>query len=138
MSHECCETSADPEANRWADRADGTQEALETNDRVEDESYEIDGVAVSDFLLQSAFAPGSSAPWDHMNILSSEDGQTSGGYVIERQQGMVSQASADGSSVNIELGHRVEAKRGAATDEAYRRRKNHPASRTSRRGARMP
>jgi hypothetical protein len=136
ISHECCETAADPGANRWADRNGTVSEALETCDRCEDVSYEIDGIAVSDFLLKSAFDPGSCAPWDHMNVLSSEDGQTSGGYVIKRQQGTETNASSDG--LVIKIGRRVSTHHDASlATEAFKRRKNHPASRTSRRGARI-
>jgi hypothetical protein len=133
ISHECCETAADPSANRWADRAGGVEEALETCDRVEDAAYEIDGVSVSNFLLQSAFDPGSSAPWDHMNLLTSQDGQTTGGYVIERQQAALTSTTAYG--LTIEVSRQVVAHTDISVTESFKRRKNHPASRTSRRGA---
>jgi hypothetical protein len=146
ISHECCETAGDPGANRWADRAGSAEEALETCDRVEDTSYEVDSVSVSNFLLQSAFDPGSAAPWDHLNVLASEDGATPGGYVIERQQGTETTASADGA-LNIKVTRHVHVSRpnhesgniGMTTEAAarYKKRKNHPASRTSRRGAKM-
>jgi len=140
ISHECCETAADPGANRWADRDGSSEEALETCDRVEDTTYEIDGIAVSNFLHPSAFDPGSDPPWDEMNVLSSEDGQTPGGYVIERQQGTETTPQADGS-INVRFTRHVHTTRKVVRDPVeesrYVRRKNHPASRTTRRGAEM-
>jgi len=143
ISHECLETSADFPANRWADRAGSSEEALEVSDRVEDTSYEIDGVAVSNFLLKSAFDPGADAPWDHLNVLTAEDGATPGGYVIERQQGTETTPSPDGS-LTIKVTRHVRVTRSSSNvgmtvhaAARYRARKNHPASRTSRRGGRM-
>jgi hypothetical protein len=103
-------------------------------DRVEDTFYAIDGVAVSNFLLKSAFDPGSCGPWDHMNVLLTEDGQTDGGYVIERQQG--TETTTGAKELTIKIGRRVSARHGSVT-KAFKRRKNHPASRTSRRGAKI-
>jgi hypothetical protein len=133
ISHEACETAADPGANRWADRAGTAEEALETCDRVEDKFYMIDGIAVSNFLLKSAFDPGSCGPWDHMNLLIAEDDQTPGGYVITRQQG--TETSASDAGLIIKIGRRVSAEVSNLASEAFKRRKNHPASRTRRRGA---
>jgi hypothetical protein len=133
ISHECCETAGDPGANRWADRAGGVEEALELCDRVEDTFYAVDGIFVSNFLLKSAFDPGAAGPWDRMNVLKTEDDQTPGGYVIERQQGTETSASAEG--LTIRIGRRVTAHRDAPITDTFRRRKSHPASRTSRRGA---
>lgn len=145
VSHECCETGADFPANRWADRNGSSEEALEVCDRVEDTSYDIDSIAVSNFLYQSAFDPGSDAPWDHMNVLGSEDGATPGGYVIDRTQGTETTPGPDG--ISIKISKHVHIKRPnpeslnvGMTPEAaarYRARKNHPASRTSRRGGSM-
>jgi len=141
-SHECCETAADTPANRWADRQTPIEEALETCDRVEDQSYTIDAVAVSDFLHRSAFDPGSSGPWDHMGVLTTEDGITPQGYAIERKQGAEIAAARTESGITLTFKHHASVKRGpgkmsSAQWDRYLRRKNHPASRTRRRGATM-
>lgn len=121
LSHELCETAADPGANQWADTADGTtEEALEVCDRVEDTFYEApNGVCVSNFLLRSAFDPGAAAPYDYMGILTEQDGLTPGGYALERPAGPVSTVTMRGR-----------------LPKARRRFKGRPTCRTYRRGLR--
>lgn len=114
-SHECCETRGDPGANRWADRADGQEEAFELCDRVEDTTYRKNGVEVSNFLLQAAFDPGAPGPYDYLGVLVGQLDTTPGGYVITRQ---------------LALGRRARAR---GLDGAKRERKFHPASRLHRR-----
>jgi hypothetical protein len=125
-SHECVETKIDPGANRWADRADGTEEAIEGCDRVEDTTYtkttpdDAQGVEVSNFLLQSAFDPGAPGPYDYLEILVGQLDMTPGGYVITRQLALGRRARARTSG-----GHHL--------DERKLGRKLHPASRMNRR-----
>jgi hypothetical protein len=136
ITHECCETAGDPGANRWADRAGTIQEALETCDRVEDVAYDKDGVSVSDFLLQSAFDPGAPPPYDYKGALAAQDDQTPGGYAITRQQGMQARGEdAEGVSFAMKTRVAAELSPGFKPSAAARRRKNHPSSRTRRRGA---
>src|ERR1700683_384465 len=54
-SHELLEMMIDPGAQLWAQNTNGRFYAYEMCDAVEDEEYEIDGVAVSDFLFPSFF-----------------------------------------------------------------------------------
>lgn len=54
-SHELLEMMIDPGAQLWAQNSDGLFYAYEMCDAVEDEEYEIDGIAVSDFLYPSFF-----------------------------------------------------------------------------------
>lgn len=95
LSHEICETTVDPPANRYADRGDGKEEALEACDRVEDRSYakSVPGygptIAVSNFLRQAAFDPGASAPYDFLGELSFFDQTADEGYCILRISGAV-------------------------------------------------
>ena len=92
VSHECIETCGDPGANRWADLASGTQDAaLELCDPVQNVIYEVDGIAVSDFVLQSYFDPGAAGPFDHLGKCPA-GGDYSGGYLIVRTE---DQASTD-------------------------------------------
>lgn len=68
ISHECIELVDDPYATAWQDMPDGkTEEAHEPCDRVEGDSYEIDGVAVSNFLGPRAFR-GGEGPYDFLGI----------------------------------------------------------------------
>jgi hypothetical protein len=144
ISHECCETAADPGANRWADRSPSgsLEEALEACDRVEDVSYEKNGISVSNFLRQSAFDPGAPAPWDYQNSLQGQYDTTPGGYAITRQQGV--EASAGDKTFSMKTRIAVERAPKATVptrtpeqQAAYLRRKNHPSSRTRQRGASM-
>lgn len=93
LSHECLELMADPYANWWVDMPDGvTEEALELCDRVEGDSYEIDGVSVSNFLGPRAFRNGV-GPYDFLGMQGDPRGLTypfevrSNGYVIRRTGG---------------------------------------------------
>ena len=56
-SHELCEMLIDPGAQLWAQNGTGLFHAYEMCDAVEEETYEIDGVAVSDFVYPSFFEP---------------------------------------------------------------------------------
>jgi hypothetical protein len=88
LSHETLEMVGNPYVNFWADMDETTQEGVELCDRVEDDSYTIDGVAVSDFLGPRAFRDGP-GPYDWMNLLQSPWEIRPGGYVIRRQGGTV-------------------------------------------------
>lgn len=53
LSHEVVETFCDPDVDKWVDTGRGYSVAYEACDPVEGDSYQIDGVAVSDFVLPS-------------------------------------------------------------------------------------
>ena len=57
ISHEVCETLADPNIARAAQWSDGKFWAYEVCDAVENSSYSIDGVPVSNFCLPPFFEP---------------------------------------------------------------------------------
>ena len=57
ISHEMCETLADPNGARAAQWTDGRFWAYEVCDAVEETSYLIDGVKVSNFVLPPYFEP---------------------------------------------------------------------------------
>lgn len=92
MSHEKCETDADAPCDKYAPLSDGKEQALEACDRVEGDGYPIEvdiggdkmEVMVSNYLLPSAFVPGSPGPWDRMGKLKTWDGMTPGGYEVVR------------------------------------------------------
>lgn len=90
LSHEILELLGDKTCNVYKAMPNGKQQALELCDRVEGDTYielgEVgqDGmpVTLSNYLLPSAFSPGSVGPWDRMGKLLTWDGMTDGGYSI--------------------------------------------------------
>lgn len=93
VSHEICEELVDATVSLWAPYDADHEQALETADRVEGDSYlqvatvagETRQVAVSNYLLPSAFAgPSAVPPFDRMGRLATWNGMTTGGYVILR------------------------------------------------------
>lgn len=84
LSHEVLEMVGNPYVNFWADVDEATQEGIELCDRVEGDSYIIDGVAVSDFLGPRAFRDGP-GPYDWMGVLQKPFDLRPGGYVIRRK-----------------------------------------------------
>jgi len=126
LSHEMCETAGDPACNLWADDGVGNEWARELCDAVESNSYDIDGVAVSDFLLPGFFAANAMAPLSFMGSLAltgntppAPFGVALGGYQIKR-------ASGGGTSQVT-----------GAVRPAMAAKKAHWSSRTYRRGARV-
>ncbi len=94
LSHEACEMLIDPYANFWAQGPDGAAYALELCDAVEDQSYVINGVPVSNFLTPEWFDRALSAPVDHLEKLAGPFQISDGGYVIKAtlMQGSASSA----------------------------------------------
>lgn len=93
LSHEVLEEIGDSTCDIYLPLDDGREQAKESCDRVEGDTYRIDGVLVSNYLLPSAFVPDSAAPWDKLVQLTKWDGMTGGGYMIVR--------NADGSEINV-------------------------------------
>ncbi len=92
-SHEVCEWFGDQFVNLWVDDASGDEYALELCDPVEADSYELDGVAVSNFVTKRYFdvrAPKESQ-FDYLNKLTEPFSMTSGGYLLVRRAGRVTQ-----------------------------------------------
>lgn len=89
ISHECLELACDPEANSYRLAPDGTAYADEPCDAVEDTTYEIDGVTVSNFVTPAWYGDGEAKPYDHLGVLSAPCTKTDGGYVIRLVNGTV-------------------------------------------------
>jgi hypothetical protein len=92
ISHELCETLGDLACNRFADAGDGFEYALELCDAVQEQSYEIDGVAVSDWLLPAFFASSIQGPYSFVQSQggagpSAPFATTPGGYQLQRSSG---------------------------------------------------
>jgi hypothetical protein len=132
MSHEIIETWIDPGANRWADTVDASglafEDALEGCDAVESFWYEIDGVAVSDFLYPRFFSPGSVRADGKLSYLDKPlvagetVGADGGDYQIKRRV----TASESVVTAHVRAHGKVALHKLA--------RKKHPWSRSSRRG----
>lgn len=84
-SHEMCEAFCDPGAQLWA-TIDGTggQVALEACDPVQDSSYVLKGVAVSDFVLPAYFNPfDTKGPYSRLGAVTAPaPALAKGGYAI--------------------------------------------------------
>jgi hypothetical protein len=124
LSHELAETAGDPACNKWVDDGQGHEWAHELCDAVQEWGYSIDWIDVSDFVLPSFFAPGSTGPYNFLALtggpaLSAALATAPGGYQIQRSSGGgETQVTGDVPS------HRMA-------------RKRHPSSRTFRRGVRL-
>lgn len=83
-SHECLELKGDSPANIWALGPGNTLVAYELCDAVEGDSYEIDGVPMSNFVLPAWFDPNASSGsrFDFLGKLSKPFTMSSGGYMI--------------------------------------------------------
>lgn len=94
ISHELCETAGDEGCNDWCDDGAGNSFAKELSDGVENFSYAIGAVYVSNFLLKSFFVPGRKGPYDYMSSAglggvgpAAPFVTAVGGYQIERTMG---------------------------------------------------
>ncbi len=92
--HELFEMAIDPIANLWAEAADGTEYAYEMCDAVEEDTFLVDGVPMSNFLHPSWFESFKHRPgtkFDHLGRLTKPFSMTKGGYVIVKKDGKVSE-----------------------------------------------
>src|ERR1700730_2942146 len=83
--YELFEMAIDPIANLWAQAADGTEYAYEMSDPVEEDTFEVDGIEMSNFK----HPPGTK--FDHLGRLKNPFSMTKGGYVIVKKDGKVTQ-----------------------------------------------
>src|SRR6266576_724934 len=92
--HELFEMVIDPIANLWAEAADGTEFAYEMCDPVEEDTFLVDGIEMSNFVHPSWFEPFDHPPhikFDHLGLLKKPFSMTEGGYVIIKNKGEVSE-----------------------------------------------
>jgi hypothetical protein len=99
MSHEACEMTADPNADKWVPLPDGSDVALEVCDPTESDTYAklvtIMGadryVIVSNFVLPSWFQPAGRGPFDRMGTIAQALELAPGGYeIVQSVDGKVS------------------------------------------------
>jgi hypothetical protein len=92
--HELFEMAIDPIANLWAEAADGTEYAYEMSDPVEEDTFLVDGIEMSNFVHPSWFEPFKHPPgtkFDHLGRLTKPFSMTKGGYVIIKKKGKVTE-----------------------------------------------
>ena len=97
LSHEVCEWFGDRFVNLWADDGGGTEYAVELCDPVEQDSYDIRGIAVSNFVTKRYFdhlAPAGTQ-FDYLKKLTKPYSMTKGGYLLVRHAGKIEQKFGD-------------------------------------------
>lgn len=90
LSHEIIELEDNPFVQMWADNfLNGYQHSRERCDAVEsDDGYAIDGVSVSNFVLDRWFdSEATAGPFDFLENLTAPFTMTTGGYFIRRAPG---------------------------------------------------
>jgi hypothetical protein len=114
--HELFEMVIDPIANLWAQATNRTEYAYEMCDPVEEDTFKVDGIEMSNFVHPSWFEPFMHPPgtkFDHLGRLKKPFSMTKGGYVIIRRNGRVkeefgSPAKAKRFAKEDRRGHRSE------------------------------
>jgi hypothetical protein len=93
--HELFEMTIDPIANLWAEAADGTEYAYEMSDPVEEDTFLVDGIQMSNFVHPAWFEPFKHPPgtkYDHLGLLTAPFTKRKTGYVIVKKKGKVTEA----------------------------------------------
>jgi hypothetical protein len=93
LSHEVLETIADPHVNLWATGPNSTLISQEVCDPVENGSYEISGVSVSNFVTPEWFdaQAATDASMDYLGRVSQPFQMDKGGYYVHLTAGKPSQ-----------------------------------------------
>lgn len=109
LSHEVCETYGDEFCNDWSDSGRGFAVAKELCDPVEADTYQIDGVTVSNFVTPEWFDPVTSAgeKFDYMDRCRAPFSMTKGGYWVQAPIGKETQKFARTSGYLSDLGFDV-------------------------------
>jgi hypothetical protein len=92
--HELAEMLVDPAINLWAEGPNDQLYAYEMSDAVEEVEFDIDGIAMSDFVYPAyfeSFRKARSAQFDYCKKVTRPLQLLSGGYSIVRKGGTVSQ-----------------------------------------------
>jgi hypothetical protein len=124
--HELAEVLIDPGAQLWAQKDGETFVAYETADPVEEQTFEVNGIPMSNFVYPSYFEnfhEAGSIKFDHLGLLTKPFDLAPGGYLIISKAGAVSEI----------FGSREKAERFAREDRRqhrsqYRKRDGHAAS----------
>ncbi len=112
ITHENAELTVDAPANEWVDGPDADY-AKEIGDPVEGDTYEIDGVSVSNFVYPAYFDPQANpnSKFDYLEKLKAPFTMTPRGYLIKRTEpGNISQVFASHKDQGHDahaLGHNI-------------------------------
>ena len=114
--HELAEMLIDPGAQLWAQRKDGSFVAYEMSDPVEEQTFDIDGIAMSNFVYPAYFEEfhkPKSTKFDHLGKLTKPFEIATGGYLIVSNQNKVtevfgSKAKAQRFAREVRTQHRSE------------------------------
>jgi hypothetical protein len=114
--HELAEMLIDPAANLWAQKDDNTIVAYEMSDAVEEQTFLIDGIAMSNFVLPAYFEPWKhpkGTKFDYLGKLTRPFQLAKGGYEIKAAISSVGQAFGSASKAKRfarenRAGHRSE------------------------------
>jgi hypothetical protein len=93
-SHELFEMAIDPIANLWAQKTQRMQFAYEMCDAVEEDTFMVNGLQMSNFVHPSWFEPFDhprGTKFDHLGLLTKPFSMTKGGYLIIKKNGRVSE-----------------------------------------------
>jgi hypothetical protein len=93
-SHELFEMVIDPIANMWAEAGGGREFAYEMCDAVEEDTFLVDGLQMSNFVYPTWFEPfrhPRGTKFDHLGLLKSPFSMSKGGYVIVKYRGKVTE-----------------------------------------------
>jgi len=96
-SHELFEMVIDPIANLWAQAKSGTQYAYEMCDPVEEDTFLVDGLQMSNFVYPAWFEPFKhprGTKFDHLGLLKKPFSLTKGGYVVTKKKRKVKEVFA--------------------------------------------
>lgn len=115
-SHELFEMTIDPGAQLWAQKDDKTIVAYEMSDAVEENTFLVDGVEISNFVHPAYFENWEHPPgtkFDHLGVLTRPFELAQGGYEINARisnvdQAFGSQGKARRFAKENRLGHRSE------------------------------
>jgi len=92
--HELFEMAIDPIANLWAEGTGGTEYAYEMSDPVEEDTFTVDSVEMSNFVHPAWFEPfdhPAGTKFDHLGLLEKPFSMSKGGYMITKKKGKVGQ-----------------------------------------------
>lgn len=96
LSHEVLELLLNPSISLWADTGQGYFVAREACDACQTDSYEIGGVAVSNFVYPDWFSPVVSRDdkYDHLGLITAPFQLRDGGYTLRCQGGEITEQFA--------------------------------------------
>ena len=104
----------DPAANLWAEAADGTLYAYDVSDPVEEDTFMIDGLPMSNFVYPSWFEPfwhPRARKFDHLSRLTKPFSMTKGGYATVKK----------GDRTSVIFGSQAKQRRFSRSDRRGRR-----------------